>query len=483
MMLAGPGCAGGFSVDEVVTDTAEYLHTRVESPQVGSVGGEWAIIGLARSGYEIPQSYFDTYYASVADYVEDREGVLHRRKHTEYSRIILALTAVGRDPRDVASYNLLRPLSDFEKTIQQGINGPVWALVALDSGGYDMPRDPTVPTQATRDMYVDEILSRQLANGCFALAGGGDRSQAGDPDVTAMALQALARYQDRPDVRRATEAALNCLSELQDETGGFSNWGAVNSESVAQVIVGLTELGVSVSDPQFVKSDQNPVDKLLAYYQPGEGFVHTASGAGSSQMATEQALLALVAAQRASRGETSLYDMSDVKTIAAGSEGDEPTAGLPGKHPDVQPLPITEPGRTFADIVANENRQAIDALAARGIIEGRTESSFAPEATMTRAEFATIVVRGLGLTPEIVQVFSDVPDTAWYAPYVGAAYQYGIVEGTSATTFAPGGTITRQEAATMVARAADLCGMDTDVAQAVVINTLAQFGDYTEAAS
>ena len=116
-----------------VNGSSRYMLEIVEEPQVGSVGGEWAVIGLARSGYDVPQKYWDDYYATVEDYVEEHKGNLHDKKYTEYSRVIVALTAIGADPANVAGYNLLTPLGDFDKTIWQGINGPIWALIALDS--------------------------------------------------------------------------------------------------------------------------------------------------------------------------------------------------------------------------------------------------------------------------------------------------------------------------------------------------------------
>lgn len=99
-------------------------------------------------------------------------GVLHPRKYTEYSRVILALTAIGADPRDVAGYDLLVPLGDFERTIAQGVNGAAFALLALDAGEYEIPRNPAAATQATRQMYVDTILARQLPDGGWNLTGG-----------------------------------------------------------------------------------------------------------------------------------------------------------------------------------------------------------------------------------------------------------------------------------------------------------------------
>ena len=108
-------------ITSAVTKSAEYMLGAVKTPQVGSIGGEWAVIGLARSGYDVPQEYWDAYYATVEDYVESCKGILHKKKYTEYSRVTVALTAIGADPTDVAGYNLLTALGDFEKTIWQGI--------------------------------------------------------------------------------------------------------------------------------------------------------------------------------------------------------------------------------------------------------------------------------------------------------------------------------------------------------------------------
>lgn len=141
---------------------------------------------------------------------------------------------------------------------------------------------------------------------------------------------------------------------------------------------------------------------------------------------------------------------------------------------------IAQPGKTFADI--SVNRAAIEALASREIINGKSDERFDPNATMTRAEFATIVTRGLGLAPKANNSFTDVKNNDWFAGYVGTASQYGIITGKSEGVFDPKGTITRQKAAVMVMRAAKLCGMDTELNNAAVRDALAQFGDYVKTA-
>ncbi len=487
VMLAGSflttSAVSTSELDAAVSGSAAYVLDVVDNPQVGSVGGEWAIIGLARSGYEVPEEYYQDYYATVEAYVEACKGVLHEKKYTEYSRVIVALSAIGKDPTDVAGYNLLTPLGDYDKTIWQGLNGPIWALIALDSGSYDMPLNPDAETSATRDMYVDEILSRQLADGGWSLNGTGGSKESADPDITGMALQALAKYRYRDDVAEAVDEGLDCMSQKQDTDGGYASWGTANLESVVQVVVALTELGVSLDDDRFVKNGHTLLDNLLTFRQADGSFKHTADGGGNSQMSTEQGLYGLVAAQRASKGQNSLYRMGDALSVAD-SDGNGPMlgTGLKGKNPDVQSVPITAPGTTFDDIVFSDEITAIEGLAARKILNGYEDGTFRPDNTMTRAEFAATVVRSLGLTPAAVSVFTDVASAEWYAGYVGTAYTYGIVTGRTPTTFDPGGTITRQEAAVMVARAAKLCGMDTEMDTAAIRDMLAQFVDYVQVA-
>ena len=469
------------ALDVAVTETARYMLNAVKNPQVDSVGGEWAVIGLARSGYNVPDSYYADYYKTVEKYVKDRKGVLHDRKYTEYSRVILGLTAAGYDPRDVGGYDLTLALGDFEKTIWQGINGPIWALIALDSCDYPIPENKDAKTQATRDMYIAEILRRQTSDGGWNLTAGSGGSvganERADADLTGMALQALAKYQDKANVKTATEKALACLSKMQDAEGGYSSGYSGSSsavESAVQALVALCELGLPVDDARFVKNGKTLADNILSFRNADGSFRHTADGNGNNQMSTEQSFYSLVAAQRAAGGKPSLYRMSD--TVKRGDWMPTDTVGLPGKHADVRKIPVTSPGKTFPDVANHASRAAIDALAERGVVSG-DNGLFAPDSTVTRAQFAKMVTFSLGLPDKQNAPFSDVPASMWYATPVATAYFYEIVMG-DAGKFNPGGTITRQEAAVMVARAAKLCGMDTARTDAEIRDTLSQFGDY-----
>ena len=230
-------------------------------------------------------------------------GALHKSKSTDNSRVILALSSIGRDATAVGNWNLTTPYEDFKWIKKQGINGAIFALIALDTRNYQTT-DETI-----RQQCIDFILGRQLADGGWALSG-----NVSDPDVTAMALQSLYPYKDSPEVLSAAEIALTCLSNMQNEDGGFASWGTVNSESCAQVIVALTTWGINPdTDSRFIKNDKSVIDNILTYFAENDAmFKHVITGQGDA-MATDQACYALIAYDRFLKGKTSLYDMSDTK--------------------------------------------------------------------------------------------------------------------------------------------------------------------------
>lgn len=462
MILFSTACiASEFTVNEVVSDTKAVIYDTVKSPSLGSVGGEWAVIGLARSSDGIKKDFADSYYATIEKYVKEHNGVLDTRKYTEYSRVVIALTAIGKNPEDVGGYNLLAPLGDYEKTIYQGINGAVWALIALDCGGYNMPTNASAKVQATRQTYIDLILSRQNDDGGWSLS-----ERVSNADVTAMALQALAKYSSQKKVANAIANGVDCLSKMQGSDGGFSSFGTANSESVAQVLVAMCELGISVDDARFVKNGNTVVDNILTFYEKGKGFKHTSSDTKANQMATEQCFYALVSLTRASDGKSSLYRIASPDSF-----------GLPEKNADIAKKAVVNPQKTFSDIQLSSKKTAIEKLASRGIIDGRTQNKFEPNDTITRAEFSAITVKSLGLVFCGDSRFSDVNKNDWFYDYVRTAFHYGIIQGESQLIFNPNGTLTRQEALVMLKRTATLCGMDTLLPQVEITKYTTKYSD------
>lgn len=324
------------SYGEILVETAAYLSASVPDPGVSSIGGEWAVIGLARNG-SLPADYAASYYSNLVRTLRDTGGVLHRVKYTEYSRVVLALSSLGFDPTDVAGYDVLSPLGDFDQVCWQGVNGPIWALIALDSRGYDVPTAPEGKRQTTRDALVDAVLDSEIAGGGWALSG-----SVPDVDMTAMALTSLAPYRGaRADAAAAIDRGLSVLSSLQGEGGGYGDAGSATSESCAQVVVALASLGIDpASDERFVKESGSVLDALCAFAVPGGGFKHVADGEVNG-MATEQGFYALVAYERLLSGKTSLFDMSDV---ASAVPPDVPPD--PDPAPDPEPIPTPDPEPT-----------------------------------------------------------------------------------------------------------------------------------------
>ena len=321
-------------LEKIYKTTGDYI-AALGTPGVGSTGGEWMVIGLARSGRTVPAGYYD----NVVEYVKanaDANERLHRAKVTDNARIILALTSIGKDVTNVGGHNLLKGLDNMAYVQKQGINGPIFTLIALDSHNYPTMGD------VTREKLIQVILDAQLPNGGWNLSG-----ENADTDMTAMAIQALAPYyKTNETVKAAVDKALEALSALQRNDGGFGSWGTVNSESCAQVIVALTALGIDpATDSRFVKNGNTVLGALAGFYVDGGGFKHTADGERNG-MATEQSYYALAAYYRFVNGQTSLYDMSDVTIQTGGNTPANPDD--PGKTDPSDPgkTDPSDPGKT-----------------------------------------------------------------------------------------------------------------------------------------
>ena len=297
------------NLDTIYKTTGDFMAT-LGTPTVNSTRGEWMVIGLARSGRTVPAGYYD----NAVEYVKakaDANERLHPAKVSDNARVILALTAIGKDVTNVGGHNLLKGLDNMDYVQTQDINGPIFTLIALDSHNYPTMGD------VTREKLIQVILDAQLPDGGWNLSG-----ENADTDMTAMAIQALAPYyKTNETVKAAVDKALEALSALQRTDGGFGSWGTVNSESCAQVIVALTALGIDpTADSRFVKNGHTVLDALAGFYVTGGGFRHTAGGE-RNDMATEQGYYALAAYYRFVNGQTRLYDMSDVTIQTGGTSG------------------------------------------------------------------------------------------------------------------------------------------------------------------
>ncbi|WP_163859907.1 S8 family serine peptidase [Paenibacillus elgii] len=115
---------------------------------------------------------------------------------------------------------------------------------------------------------------------------------------------------------------------------------------------------------------------------------------------------------------------------------------------------VMEWNRTFDDIAAHWAKVTIERMAAKQIADGITETAFAPEATMTRAQFAALLARTLKLPPGAKELpFKDVPPDAWYREALAQALAAKLVSGVSDTAFAPEAPVTREQMALMLMNA------------------------------
>ena len=324
-------------LNKSMQETAALMYKTIPKPVVASIGGEWTVLSLARSGIKVPKKYYEDYYKRVEKTVKDAKGILHRMKFTEYSRVILALTAINKDVTDVGGYNLLSYLSDFDNVKKQGINGPIFALIAFDAGNYDIPIDKKASVQTTRQGIIDFILDKEIHKGTSKAGGWALSGTDPDPDITFMAIQSLANYRDQKEVKEAVDRALKVMSKKQLSTGGYNSWGTENCESTAQAIVALTALGIDIdTDSRFIKTDKKGnkktlMDGMMQFYCKGGGFAHVnegydgggGSGTGLNAMATDQGMYALDAYYRYINGKNKLYNMTDAsQTLAIGNNPD-----------------------------------------------------------------------------------------------------------------------------------------------------------------
>lgn len=269
------------------------------------VKSEWEAIGLAKAGKNVPPAYYKNYFLT---HVKEQVVDANRKKITDIERLVLAAGAIGLDAKNINGTNLVELIynnvnwpNGLDSMTAQGNNGPIFALIALDSGSFSVPND----ARWTREKLIHHLLNVQNNDGSWSLD---DKATTPSYDITAMALIALAPYQSDEKVKKAVDRAVAFLAKEQGESGGYydSFNGGISSETTSQVIIGLTAVGIDPTGSQFTKKQGNLLDHLLSFRTKDGAFEHV-QGDGSNEMATEQALQALVAYELFVKGEGPLY--------------------------------------------------------------------------------------------------------------------------------------------------------------------------------
>ncbi|WP_164716306.1 S-layer homology domain-containing protein [Paenibacillus whitsoniae] len=133
---------------------------------------------------------------------------------------------------------------------------------------------------------------------------------------------------------------------------------------------------------------------------------------------------------------------------------------------------------TFADMEQHWARDAVNDMGSRFVIQGVNDSDFMPDADITRAEVAAVIVRGLGLKHgEGANPFSDVPTGVWYESAVRTANAYGLIDGFEDGTFRPNDKITREQAMMIIAKAMTISGLKDKLQRQGAGAQLSQFAD------
>lgn len=120
----------------------------------------------------------------------------------------------------------------------------------------------------------------------------------------------------------------------------------------------------------------------------------------------------------------------------------------------------------FSDMAGHWARDAVNEMGSRMVVTGIGDNLYAPDRSLTRAEFAAIIVRALGLTPGAgASGFGDVAEAHWSSGFIKTAAAYGIIEGYGDGRFGPNDTVTREQAMAMLGRAMKLTGLDAGLTE------------------
>ncbi|MBE6900388.1 MAG: hypothetical protein E7479_06990 [Ruminococcaceae bacterium] len=272
---------------------------------------DWTAIFYKEFGIE---DDFEGYLAELEQKVTEEyaaEGGLDSTKATEWHRTILVVTALGGDATAFGTYpdgtkiNLVADgIYNYinEDLANQGINGFIYALLALDCGGYEIPEG----SRYTRESIVASLVAEQHEDGSF---GFGTRS---DVDMTGMALHALAPYTSDPEIKKAVERGIEFLSAEQNGDGSFSGMDIKTSESASQVIIALCANGIDPrTDERFIKHGTSVYDSLFEFRQEDKSFSHTLDDGKGDALATDQAMMALMALINFENGKSGAFIFTD----------------------------------------------------------------------------------------------------------------------------------------------------------------------------
>lgn len=340
--------ASSYDLDTVISQTVSWkrgtndrVFTADFLKNVSSTASDWTVVFLGRLG--IGEDY-SAFLNRANTYVKEKYDAnpstgLSTNTPTEWHRLTMAVLAAGGDPTDVGGHDLI---ADGTYNClagapwNQGMNGAAWALLALDSKGYEVPEGAKY---YTREGLIRYILGKELSGGGWSLD---DKNPSLDLDITSMVVYALAPHAaEDATVREAVNRGLDVLRSKISTDGDYNYGGTYNCESVAQAIIAFTSMGIDPATVTNASSGKSLLDGLLKYYSTGTGgFLHAyyddEKQNRPNSMATDQAMEAIAAYRlyqqginlfdfRATANTTQYVTQSDngsVFTAEAGADAD-----------------------------------------------------------------------------------------------------------------------------------------------------------------
>lgn len=310
--------AASYDLDTVISRTVSWkrgtndrVFTADFLKNVSSTVSDWTVVFLGRLG--ITEDY-NAFLNRANTYVKEKYDAnpstgLSTNTPTEWHRLTMAVLAAGGKPTDVGGHDLI---ADGTYNClagapwEQGMNGAAWALLALDSKGYEVPEG----AKYTREALISYILGKELSGGGWSLD---DKNPSLDLDITSMVVYALAPHAaEDAKIREAVNRGLDVLRSKISKDGDYNYGGTYSSESVAQAIIAFTSMGIDPATVTNASSGKSLLDGLLKYYSTGTGgFLHAyyddVNQNRPNSMATDQAMEA-IAAYRLYQQGINLFD-------------------------------------------------------------------------------------------------------------------------------------------------------------------------------
>lgn len=293
--------------DAAKPDTEELIQTvksKIAQKYVGTLS-PWGIIDACGDNNRDALTTTEEFLQSALNVFKQESPLA-----TDMEKYIMAVSALGVNARAVPdgdqTFDAIEKMAQVfnsvynEETQSIAVNSLIFALNAYDSGAYEIPKEQEINT---RDGLIRLILDKRKADGGWAFYG-----SKYDPDMTGMALHALAPYYTASSaeeagieqetyqaVRAAVDQAVSVLANAYQENGTFGGRSA-NSNSLAIVMAAFHALGIdSHEDARLIKDGVSAMDSLLTFVvDTQDGFKWMLSNSSENAMATEQGYMALI---------------------------------------------------------------------------------------------------------------------------------------------------------------------------------------------